>query len=283
MSNDYSLYNLLANLSMEGSCLGIQMSKDEFMEKYKGSNKESVMEKIFSVLDKADKNQDGAIDLNKHDGDGMLTWRTRMSVSLFQAVMSEGKNYPEGFILNEEKFFKQFKEGITVDDFREALQNMDTIIAKHEIANDQKEFADLKFKHNDIPDVVLKSIRHNLLDTDFKIKKTNQLNPVLYEVKSKNEEDDSERITIIDENGNVLSQTRKYMSRLQTDEYGEINTDILYVLDENNPIAGIFQYTSGLKRTLFKNGSENIEYQKTQFNIDDEGKLNNIIVNKGAN
>ena len=136
------------------------ISKEEFLEKYEDSAKKAEMEKIFSIFDKCDMCNDGAIDLTAIYKDGLNKWRLNMVYGFFKLDTNTPENNPE-FILDIPNNMQ-----ISKDNFQEALETLYKLVEKktqdYEEARKKQKLDELKASNSEIPEKVLANIEHYL-------------------------------------------------------------------------------------------------------------------------
>jgi len=279
MTGDYSLYKLMVNIAESGR--DYTVSRDEFLEKYKGSDKEAAMQKIFTIFDRADSKTDGVINLSSTSiSDGTSWFRNKMSDYFFEPEFAnENDQVAKGFVLDTDRFIQRFGEDVSVENFKEALEDLNQIVSQRKEKDDsirqENDISLLKNNNKDIPEAVLSKIYHSAgADVDIKIVENN--GETFYEVKT--HEEDAEMIHIFDKEGSYVSNTVHNVDN--GDDYGVIDTETAF-FDEKNPVSLFQKFNTGVERTYFRDGSETCKFKKTEFHYNPEGELEQIIINNG--
>ncbi len=268
MSENYSLYNLLRYIDTLGR-KGLKISKDEFMEQYKGTAKETSMESLFTVFDKCDGKNDGTIDLTSI---GMSKWLIVMGDCFFNY-----DNKTKEIIFSEKKFKKRFGEQISIANFQEALEELKNLFSEKEEmrakSNLEKEIKDKQTECPDIPEEILAKI---LLYThrNSTIKAVNNG----YEVVNYDDYDKTTTTMFFNSDGNRVKCVTIY-SREYDGDYGNVVSDIAMFDDTGDFKTCIEKYEGGYTWTYDKNYNGFLQYGKNQFAY--LPNLEQITVNKG--
>ena len=202
MSNNYSLDSLIRSISTESRSKQNQIqgiSKDEFMKQYKGTAKEALMEKIFSVFDFYDAKKDGTANV------ASATWDMNMEDHFFSYDPKTKE-----FFLNEKQFKKILGENITVDNFKEALETLkkladEKLNALIKIEQENK-LQKLEANNENIPKPILEKIVNF---GNISIKAVNDG----YEAVS--QDGGEETIYQFDSDGNIVKRIDNYTDTLQ--------------------------------------------------------------------
>ena len=252
MSNNYSLDSLIRSISTESRSKQNQIqgiSKDEFMKQYKGTAKEALMEKIFSVFDFYDAKKDGTANV------ASATWDMNMEDHFFSYDPKTKE-----FFLNEKQFKKILGENITVDNFKEALETLkkladEKLNALIKIKQENK-LQELEANNENIPKSILEKIAK--LGDNISIKAVNHG----YEAVEQN--DDVETIYKFAPEGNLVKRIDNYTDTLQG-EFGDYITSI-NIFDKNgNSKEWIEKYKEGYTYTHIPAEDKGIlKYGKTQ-------------------
>lgn len=259
MPDKYYLYNLMADIANKGSLVNNIISKEEFLEKYEDSAKKAEMEKIFSIFDKCDMCNDGAIDLTAIYKDGLNKWRLNMVYGFFKLDTNTPENNPE-FILDIPKNMQ-----ISKDNFQEALETLHKLVEKktqdYKEARKKQKLDELKASNSEIPEKVLANIEHYLpYTTSIKIIDGG------YEAVGK--DGDAETIYKFDLEGNLVKRIDNYTDTQQGD-FGDFVTSIS-IFDENGDMKEtaekykegyIYTYIPSEDKGVLKYGKTQVSYQ----------------------
>ena len=218
MSNNYSLDSLIRSIYTESHTKQNQIqgiSKDEFMKQYKGTAKEALMEKIYSVFDFYDAKKDGTANV------ASKTWGNNMEDHFF--------NYDpktKEFFLNEKQFKKILGENITVDNFKEALETLKKLADEKLNAliktEQENKIQELEANNENIPKHILEKIVNF---GNISIKAVNDG----YEAVS--QDGGEETIYQFDFEGNLVKRIDNYTNTLQG-EFGDYAT-VVNIFDKN--------------------------------------------------
>ena len=258
MSNNYSLDSLIRSIYTESHSKQNQIqgiSKDEFMKQYKGTAKEALMEKIFSVFDFYDAKKDGTINV------ASATWDMNMETRFF----SYDPKTKEVF-LNEKQFKKILGEDITVDNFKEALENLKKLadekidaLIKTELEN---KLQSLEANNESIPKHILEKIAK--FGNNISIKAVNDG----YEAVERNSSE--ETIYKYDSEGNLVKRIDNYTDTLQGG-FGEYVTSINIFDNNGNTKEWTEKYKGGYTYThIPSEGKGILKYGKTQVSYTGE-------------
>ncbi len=266
MAENYSLHNLILNIATLGVRNG-KISKDEFMEQYKGTAKEKSMEKIFTIFDKFDTKNDGTIDLVTVS---MSKWSGAMQDNFFNY-----DNKTKEFTFSEKKFKDIFGEQVSIDNFQEALVGLQNLVAEKENmyarSRLEENIKNKQADYQDIPEEILAKILF-YCGSDADIKSVdNGYEAVSYE-------DGDKDIKFFNSNGNLLKEFISYSKKF-VGEYGNLVSAVTMFDDKGNYKASVEKYEGGYTCTYDENRNGFLQYGKNEFAY--TPNLKQITVNKG--
>ena len=268
-SKDY-LYRLLSDIANVGGYPGNNISKEEFLEKYKGTAQKENMEKIFSVFEKLDTSNDGIIDFSAVRHDGLMKWKTYMSDMFFKLDPSSSVYDPD-FIFNMPDNIEGMK--ISKDNFKEALETLYKLVQKknNELreAQEKESLEELKSNNSNIPENVLDNIRPYIVDTNIPIK----IIDAGYEIVSQEES------LKFNSEGKLTTLITNY-NEGTPGEFGIINSLTSLYDEEGNCIENTEKYKGGYTCTCNRtNKFRFLKYGKNQLSY--MPHLTKITVNTG--
>lgn len=282
MSENYSLYNTIRKIvqNVGHADDNFSITKEEYMKNYKGTKKEALMEKLFSIFDNADYKTDNEINFSILDSGS-----NRVKSYLLTRFFDKPKDIYNGeeWTFNIDKLREKLGIKIQESDFKQALDD----IAK--MAEEYRKNTDLKKQEmtinslkndnsvKDISEDILKKIS-KYADKNAKVEEIkNNKGETYYQITINSSEYNLVRVYQFDEHGNLDNET---VYTKESDElYGEKEYSKAYY-NEHEPVELIEKFKNGFSIIQYKNGSEERLYGKTALEYLEDGSTK-LKVNKG--
>lgn len=282
MSENYSLYNTIRKIvqNVGHADDNFSITKEEYMKNYKGTKKEALMEKLFSIFDNADYKTDNEINFSILDSGS-----NRVKSYLLTRFFDKPEDIYNGeeWTFNIDKLREKLGIKIQESDFKQALDD----IAK--MAEEYRKNIDLKKQEmtinslkndnsvKDISEDILKKIS-KYADKNAKVKEIkNNKGETYYQITINSSEYNLVRVYQFDEHGNLDNET---VYTKESDElYGEKEYSKAYY-NEHEPVELIEKFKNGFSIIQYKNGSEERLYGKTALEYLEDGSTK-LKVNKG--
>lgn len=282
MSENYSLYNTIRKIAQNVGRPddNFSITKEEYMKNYKGTKKEALMEKLFSIFDAADYKIDNEINFSIIDS-GANRVRSYLIKTFFD--QPDDIYSKEEWTFNLDKLREKLGIKIQESDFKQALDDIAKMAEEYRNNTDLKKqeatINSLKSNNSDIdiPEDILKKIS-KYADKNAKVEaiKNNQ-GETYYQITNNSSKYNIVRVYQFDKNGNLDNET---VYTKESDElYGEKEYSRAYY-NEHEPIELIEKFKNGFSIIRYKNSSKECLYGKTalEYSEDDSTKLK---LNKG--